>query len=54
MGSGAFSINDVLRAANQATINEPWADEHFLTLNIARIQEAAQQMNAQKGDSGNE
>ena len=54
VGSGAFSVNDVLRAANQATINEPWADEHFLTLNIARIQEAAQQMNAQKGDSGNE
>ena len=54
VGSGAFSVNDVLRAANQATINEPWADEHFLTLNIARILEAAQQMNAQKGDSGNE
>lgn len=54
VGSGAFSVNDVLRAANQAIINEPWADEHFLTLNIARIQEAAQQMNAQKGDSGNE
>ena len=51
VGSGAFSINDVLRAANQAPINEPWANEHFLTLNIARIQEAAQQLGAQKGEN---
>lgn len=51
VGSGAFSINDVLRAANQVPINEPWADEHFLTLNIARIQEAAQKLNAQKGEN---
>ena len=50
VGSGAFSINDVLRAANQAPINEPWANEHFLTLNIARIQDAAQQLGAQKGE----
>lgn len=49
VGSGAFSINDVLRAANQAPIAETWANEHFLTLNIAKIQEAAQQMGAQKG-----
>lgn len=51
VGSGAFSINDVLRAANQAPINEPWANEHFLTLNIARIQEAAQKLGAQKGEN---
>ena len=51
VGSGAFSINDVLRAANQAPINEPWANEHFLTLNIARIQEAAQKLSAQKGEN---
>lgn len=51
VGSGAFSINDVLRAANQAPIDAPWANEHFLTLNIAKIQEAAQQLSAQKGDN---
>ena len=51
VGSGAFSVNDILRAANQAPINEPWANEHFLTLNIAKIQEAAQQISAQKGDN---
>ena len=51
VGSGAFSVNDVLRAANQAPIGEDWANEHFLTLNIAKIQEAAQQLSAKKGDN---
>lgn len=46
VGSGAFTINDVLRSANQATINEPWADEHFLTKNIATLQESAQSLGA--------
>lgn len=49
VGSGAFTINDILRAANQPTINEPWADEHFLTKNIAALQEAAISLDAQKG-----
>lgn len=49
VGSGAFTINDVLRAANQPTINEPWANEHFLTKNIATLQEAAQSLSAQEG-----
>ena len=41
VGSGAFTINDILRAANMPTINEPWANRHFLTKNIAGIEEAA-------------
>lgn len=49
VGSGAFTINDVLRAANQPTINEPWANEHFLTKNIATLQEATQSLSAQEG-----
>lgn len=44
VGSGAYSINDVLRAANQATINEAWADEHFMTLNIATMKEATRSL----------
>lgn len=35
VGSGAFCINDVRRASGQPMINEPWANEHFLTKNIA-------------------
>ena len=37
VGSGAYTINDVRRAANEPRINEPWADKHFMTLNIAEV-----------------
>lgn len=37
MGSAVFSVNDVLRAAGLPTIPEPWADEHYLTKNIAAL-----------------
>ena len=37
VGSAAYTINDVLRAANQPTINEPWANEHYMTLNIQPV-----------------
>ncbi len=49
VGSGAFSINDVLKAANQATINADWANAHFLTLNITTMKEAARQLGEQEG-----
>lgn len=41
VGSGAYTINDVRRAANQAPINEPWADQSFMTLNISPLNETA-------------
>lgn len=37
VGSGAFSINEVRKAAGQPLINEPWANEHYMTKNIAGI-----------------
>lgn len=37
IGSGAYSINDVRRAANQPRIPEAWADEHYMTLNIEAV-----------------
>ena len=46
VGSGAFTINDVLKAAGMPTINEPWANKHFLTKNIAHIEEAAATLEA--------
>lgn len=49
VGSGAFSINDILKAANQAPINEDWANSHFLTLNISTMQGAARQLGTQEG-----
>ena len=44
VGSAAFSVNDLLRAANQPTIDEPWADAHFLTKNISTMDDVARQL----------
>ena len=49
VGSGAYTINDVLRAANQAPINEPWADEHFMTLNIGTMGQATRNLSTGEG-----
>lgn len=51
VGSAAFTVNDILRAANQPTINEPWADEHFLTKNISIMGEVVRSLTAQKGEN---
>ena len=34
VGSGAFTINDVRRAAGQPVINEDWADQSYMTKNL--------------------
>ena len=52
VGSGAYTINDVRRAANQAPINEDWANQHYMTLNIAAMSETTRPIGGQKG--GNE
>lgn len=44
VGSGVYSINDILRAVGQGTINEPWADQHYLTKNIAELDAEAAPM----------
>ena len=41
IGSGAFSINDVLVAAGLPEIDAPWARRHWLTRNIGLIEAAA-------------
>lgn len=48
IGSGAYSINDVLAAAGQDTINEPWADQHWLTLNIGTMESASRAIEQQQ------
>lgn len=45
VGSGAFTINDVLRAANQPPIPEDWGNQHFMTLNISTMGEATRNLN---------
>lgn len=46
VGSGAYTINDVRHAANQSTINEPWANQHYMTLNIATMGEQTRTLEA--------
>ena len=47
IGSGAFTINDVRRAAGQPAILEPWADEHFMTKNISAMTESTKAVGAE-------
>ena len=49
VGSGAYTINDVRRAANQSILTEPWANEHFMTLNISPMSAATRNLSAQEG-----
>lgn len=50
VGSGAFSINAILKAAGQEPINEEWANQHYMTKNIGTVQE----LTNQKGGISNE
>lgn len=45
VGSGAFTINDVRKAANQPAIEESWADEHWMTKNIAAMGDVVNPLN---------
>ena len=49
VGSGAFSINDILKAANRAPISEEWADKHYMTKNIAALAAVLDALDPQKG-----
>ncbi|MCL2699807.1 MAG: phage portal protein [Defluviitaleaceae bacterium] len=40
IASGAFSINDVREALGVAKIDEPWADQHYITKNYGDIEDA--------------
>lgn len=48
VGSGAYTINDVLKAAGQPEIREAWADKHWLTKNIAGIETSLQEIEGGK------
>lgn len=49
IGSG-WSFNDIRRAAGEEIINEPWADQHFMTKNFALLST----LGAQEGGNENE
>ena len=50
VGSGVFSINNVLRAAGLPEIPEAWANEHYLTKNIATLGETAPALDDVEGE----
>ena len=52
VGSGAFTINDVLRSAGLPTISEPWADEHYMTKNIAALGAETTALGGAEGGNG--
>lgn len=52
VGSGAFTINDVLRSAGLPTIPEPWADEHYMTKNIAALGAETTTLGGAEGGNG--
>lgn len=37
ISSGAFTINDILQVIGKPKIDEPWADQHFMTKNYSEI-----------------
>ncbi len=50
IGSAAFSINDVLQAAGMPRINEPWADQHFVTKNFETMDGAMRAIDGKGGE----
>ncbi len=50
IGSGAFSVNDVLKAAGQTEIMEPWADQHFVTKNFETMDGAMKRIDGEGGE----
>lgn len=51
IGSGAYSINELRRAANQPRINAPWADAHYMTLNIEPVESQTRPLGAGKEET---
>ena len=39
ISSGVFTINDILKVLKMQTIDEEWAEQHFITKNYATIQD---------------
>lgn len=44
VGSGAYTINDIRRAAGEEPIPEDWADKHYMTLNISGLSETVKEL----------
>jgi len=52
IGSGAFCINDIRKAAGDEAIDEPWAWQHWITKNYETVENALTALEG--GEKGNE
>jgi len=52
IGSGAFCINDIRKAVGDEPIDEPWANQHFITKNYETIENALKALEG--GENGEE
>ena len=50
IGSAVYSINDVITALGGVEIMEDWANEHYMTLNISKIDDVAQAVDGKGGE----
>lgn len=54
VGSGTMSVNDILSRMRMPRINEPWAEKHYMTLNIGAMEQAVRRLNEnnEEGEDG--
>ena len=52
IGSGAFCINDIRKAVGDEPIDEPWANQHFITKNYETVENALKALEG--GENGEE
>jgi len=51
ISSGVFTINDILKVLKMQTIQEEWANQHFITKNYATIQDLLDSLSGKGGGS---
>lgn len=50
IGSGCFTVNDIRKAVGDEPIDEPWADQHFITKNYETIEAALKALEGGESD----
>ena len=50
ISSGIYTVNMILRAIGETEIDEPWANQHFMTKNYSTIQELIDYLKEEGGE----
>lgn len=48
IGSGAYCVNDILKLTGDRPIDEPWANEHYMTKNYGLAADVATALGGEK------